>query len=1158
MSEEYLPYVELVEDLIRPLSKASDSTEQAEDLLRELGYAPPSEVLAFGELAAAVNAVSELIDAIRAAVASDDRDALFKHLLEFVVEAGRAVKGLNSFQAKIQTNFAGSPFLAVTDILATIPTRLIDYLLVKYLEDYRPTVFAALLLVGVVDLEDIDDAPTPFVVPYRKRTVNWNQLGDLFTDPLKALKDNFDGGDELLYERVLYLMRELGLGLGLMPSYGSPHPATLGTMNRGADLRALDAAEELPTLYFPVIADPTVGVGFDLYPLLDPATQKYTGLALALRLAAALEFPLSAGYRLQIKVSANVKDGLGVRLARGESPSFVSSLFGSPAELAAAIEFGAKFSVVPTEVGPSGKLVALGAPGGSRFEIGSGALAFGIEKLDTLDIFVEGDLKDGVIALKADNPDGFIAKILPPDGINANFSLGLGVSNRAGLYFKGSSSLVIRVPLHIALGPIEINNLGIALKLEQGAFPLTVTSGLSAKIGPLAAVVEDVGVRATFKVKGDNSGNLGPFDVTFGFKPPNGVGLSIDAGVVKGGGYLYFNFDDEEYAGALELTISDFLSLKAIGLITTRMPDGSHGFSMIIIITAEFSPGLQLGYGFVLIGVGGLLGLNRTVVLDALAKGVRTGAVNGILFPVDPVANAPRIISDLRTIFPPAANRFLIGPMAKLGWGTPTLVSLALGVIIEIPGNVAILGVLKVVLPDEEADLLRLQVNFVGAIEFDKKRGWFFAALFESRVLFITLEGEMGMLIALGADANFVLSVGGFHPRFTPPPLPFPSPKRLQLNILDTAVCRIRADAYFAVTTNTAQFGAHAQLFFGYDSFSVEGHIGLDALMRFSPFYFIVQVSAGVSLKVFGVGAFGIDLDFTLEGTTPWRARGHGSISLLFFSVSKSFDETWGESVDTTLPPIMVVPLLQAELAKSANWRALPPPSANLLVSLRNMELDSEVVVLHPLGTLEVSQNQIPLALELARVGAQKPADADRFELRVTSVGLAKRNDARRPFSPAQFRNLTDAQKLSSSAYQSEVSGIELGIDGADLRVGRAVQRIVRYEVSTIDTLYRRHKSRFLAIGRLLFDHLARGAAASKTSISVTRRKQLQPFDDGVTVRGERYGVAFTKDNRPAAAGAAAFATEGAARDWLANAVAADPALEDTLHVVPSEELVAA
>ena len=146
--------------------------------------------------------------------------------------------------------------------------------------------------------------------------------------------------------------------------------------------------------------------------------------------------------------------------------------------------------------------------------------------------------------------------------------------------------------------------------------------------------------------------------------------------------------------------------------------------------------------------------------------------------------------------------------MAKLGWGTPTLVSLSLGIIIEIPGNIAIVGVLRVALPTDDAAVVVLQVSFIGALEFDKSRGWFFATLFDSRVLFITIDGEMGLLIAFGDDANFVLSVGGFHPRFAPPPLPFPTPRRIALDILNTSVARIRAEGYFAVTTNTVQFGA--------------------------------------------------------------------------------------------------------------------------------------------------------------------------------------------------------------------------------------------------------------------------------------------------------------------------------------------------------------
>ena len=106
------------------------------------------------------------------------------------------------------------------------------------------------------------------------------------------------------------------------------------------------------------------------------------------------------------------------------------------------------------------------------------------------------------------------------------------------------------------------------------------------------------------------------------------------------------------------------------------------------------------------------------------------------MFPQDVVANAPRIISDLRAFFPPQEGTFLIGPMAKLGWGAPTLVSVSLGIIIEIPpGNVAILGVLRIALPADDVAILVLQVNFAGALEFDKQRLYFFASLFDSHVL---------------------------------------------------------------------------------------------------------------------------------------------------------------------------------------------------------------------------------------------------------------------------------------------------------------------------------------------------------------------------------------------------------------------------------------
>jgi hypothetical protein len=112
----------------------------------------------------------------------------------------------------------------------------------------------------------------------------------------------------------------------------------------------------------------------------------------------------------------------------------------------------------------------------------------------------------------------------------------------------------------------------------------------------------------------------------------------------------------------------------------------------------------------------------------------------------------------------------------------------------------------------------------------------------------------------------------------------------------------VRIDGYFAVTSNTVQFGAHAEVFFGIDEINVDGDISFDALFQFSPFAFITEVSASFSVKVLGIGLFSVRVHGTLEGPTPYRARGEGSISLLFFDISVDFDVSWGEQQDTTLP----------------------------------------------------------------------------------------------------------------------------------------------------------------------------------------------------------------------------------------------------------------
>jgi hypothetical protein len=544
------------------------------------------------------------------------------------------------------------------------------------------------------------------------------------------------------------------------------------------------------------------------------------------------------------------------------------------------------------------------------------------------------------------------------------------------------------------------------------------------------------------------------------------------------------------------------------------------------------------------------------MLLQPLMDGVRTGAIESIVFPKDVVANAQKIISDLKAIFPPQQGTFLIGPMARLGWGTPTLISVSLGVIIEIPGNIALVGILKIALPADEIALLVLQVNFAGALEFDKKRFYFFAALFDSRILFITIEGELGVLFAFGDNADFVLSVGGFHPRFNPPPLPFPTPRRIEVNIINESYARIRCDGYFAVTTNTLQFGSQSEYFFGFSALSVEGHSGFDALIQFSPFHFSVSISTSFSVKVFGVGVYGIGIQLTLEGPAPWHASGSGSISFLFFSVDVPIDFTWGESRDTSLPPIAAMPLLADEMGKRSNWRAILPKGSNLLVSLRQLPAEEADFVLHPVGTLHVSQRAIPLDLTLDKIGNQKPSDVNRFTLMAGAGSLAKVDDVDEQFAPAQFRNADDATKLSEPAYTPQHGGIELSAAGKALASATAVTRIVRYDLTIIDTKLRRARKRFYLLARGLHFHFLFGASMARSPLSAYRRSKTHPFAEMVKVSPETFTVARQDDNRAYDA-AATFKSQAAANDHIRTLVAKDPSLAGTLHVLPQFEVAA-
>lgn len=1109
--------------------RAVKTPDRAVAFFRQLGYELPSGAFgsAFNGLTTqASGLVSALEQLVNASSETDVASALANIFSKLVA----TVNAIEQLHTELQTNAGATPNLG------DFPRRLTDFLLLDYLDRARPQVHTGLHLLGLIEHE-----PNP-PADQSTRAVNWDRFAQFISSPGQIAEDVYhwnSGFDATTFlKRLAELMKAGGLPGGLYPQPNSTK-AALGNTSLG-----------LTELRFPIFQKGFTPETYSQFGItFSPADaqgggQKGIALLPYIMGAADFEFDVCDRGQLTFQSSADIK-GVGV---------VVRPPFNAQGILNAAGDFSASVKIAE-KPDKAQEIILIGSAGGSRLSVqGLGVSWFAKTTSGKLDLGVEAEIQALRLVIGGGDGDGFIQQILSGLNIQAEAQLGLGMSLLSGFIITGGGKLTIELSVHIDLGPVAIEALQLSLQPAADKFNLGAGVNLSANLGPLTAAVESIGLQAALQFK---HGNLGPAQLDISFLPPKGVGLSVDAGVVKGGGYLYIDTDRGEYAGALQLEIADFLSVAAIGLISTKMPDGSTGFSLLIILTADFGPGIQLSFGFTLLAVGGLLGLNRTMLFQPLLDGIRTNSVQSIMFPQDVIANAPRIISDLRAIFPPQQGTFLIGPMAKIGWGEPTLISLSLGVIIEIPpGDAAILGILRTALPADEIAILVLQVNFAGVLEFDKQRFYFFASLFDSHILFITISGSMGLLFAYGDDANFVLSVGGFHPQFSPPPLPFPAPQRISIDLINESFARIHADGYFAVTTNTVQFGTHSDFFFGFSACSVSGSSGFDALIQFSPFHFIAEISTQFSVQVFGIGVYGVGIDVSLSGPMPWHVHGTASLSFFFFSIDIGIDFTWGDNPNTTLPPVQVMPILAAEAQKASNWKTALPANLKLLVVLRQLDPTDAALVLHPAGTLQVSQRAIPLDLQIDKVGSQAPSDANQFAFSVSGAVLKKIRDLQEPFAPSQFRNFDDATKLSQQAFVPQDSGVELA-GSAILASATAITRPLRYDLTVVDKESEPMRVKFFAHSRAMFTNFLGGNSAGRSKLSANFRGLSRPQPGSVGVSNETFAVALQSTNEVFHPEAAAFSSQARAHDYVRNAVAANPSLEGTLHVIPLFEVAA-
>jgi len=287
------------------------------------------------------------------------------------------------------------------------------------------------------------------------------------------------------------------------------------------------------------------------------------------------------------------------------------------------------------------------------------------------------------------------------------------------------------------------------------------------------------------------------------------------------------------------------------------------------------------------------------------------------------------------------------------------------------------------------------------------------------------------MRLKWSGSPNFALSVGGLHPAFNPPP-GFPKLERIAINLSSGDNPRLRCEAYFALTSNTVQFGARAELFASAAGFSIQGEVGFDVLIQFDPFFFLAEFHAQLQLKRGSTNLFKVRVEGSLAGPRPLHIKGKATFEILWWDVSIRVDKTLvaGER-PPSLEPVDVMPQLKAALRNPANWKGQLPDGQRPMVTFRATPGNSTGVSLHPLGTLTVKQGVVPFNLDISKFGQATPAGARRFTISGATIG--GRSQTTQPvkdfFAPAQFLDLSDGEKLSRPSFESMTAGIVFGSD---------------------------------------------------------------------------------------------------------------------------------
>ena len=218
----------------------------------------------------------------------------------------------------------------------------------------------------------------------------------------------------------------------------------------------------------------------------------------------------------------------------------------------------------------------------------------------------------------------------------------------------------------------------------------------------------------------------------------------------------------------------------------------------------------------------------------------------------------------------------------------------------------------------------------------------------------------MGLLVAFGDDPNFVLSRRRLPPALHAAAAAVPDARAASaLSIINESCAqRARRDLLRGHLQHRCSSAPRAELFFGFDALQRRGVL---RLRRAVPVLAVLlhrrDLGRRSRSRCSASGCSASTCAARSKGPTPWHVHGSAAISLLFFDISTSTSTSPGASAaTTTLPPIEVLPLLTRRVREGGELAGDRCRRRACCSSACASWARPDALVLHPVGTLRVSQ----------------------------------------------------------------------------------------------------------------------------------------------------------------------------------------------------------